>query len=562
MLKPLSRLLLACSFALIFCSASANGDAIRTVALTGESASGVTDGATYKAFSYPLLNEMGQIAFVGSLTGPNVTPANDSGIWVQRHESGPALVARTGEVAPSEPSGAVFSSFSSFTGPYGFLTLNDAGQVSFRGQLTRPGINLLVQDAIWSERSGGSLSLIAQEKNTAPGTSPGTRYSGVSDPVSNSAGEVAYRGNVSGPDSIGGANFGIWLSKPNGQTSLVTGSGESAPDTEPGVEISVVTDVLLNDSGHLVFKGFLSGPFINSGNQQGIWAGKPDTGLRSVARQGEQAQGTNSGVTYSNLSDFSINNASQVVFRASLRGSEIVSSNNGGIWSEGRGTGLELIVREGDNAPGTSASTRFSVLGEPRINGLGQTAFRGVVAGPGVSVDNNDGIWKEQGNLLTLIVREGSNAPGTDAGVNFSFLGTPAFNDSGQVAFLGVLDGADVTSENDRGIWAEDTSGALTLIAREGDLLNVSDAPGQIDLRTIETLEFASRASSEDGRGQGFNNLGQIVFASTFTDGTSGVFVSNLVLNVPEPSSAMLLFAAVMMINQRSRGAFSHLQGI
>ena len=79
----------------------------------------------------------------------------------------------------------------------------------------------------------------------------------------------------------------------------------------------------------------------------------------------------------------------------------------------------------------------------------------------------------------------------------------------------------------------------LTLIAREGDLLDVDDGP-RTDFRKVSFLNFNRPNRLRIARTSGFNDLGQVAFRATFTDGTSGVFVSNLVA-VPEPSSLALL---------------------
>ncbi len=80
----------------------------------------------------------------------------------------------------------------------------------------------------------------------------------------------------------------------------------------------------------------------------------------------------------------------------------------------------------------------------------------------------------------------------------------------------------------------------MTLIAREGDLLDVEDGPGT-DFRTISRLLFFdfSNTGNGDGRASSFNDLGQLVFSASFTDGTQGIFVSDLVA-IPEPTSVVL----------------------
>jgi hypothetical protein len=107
---------------------------------------------------------------------------------------------------------------------------------------------------------------------------------------------------------------------------------------------------------------------------------------------------------------------------------------------------------------------------------------------------------------------------------------------------------------NNIGIWGQDRNGALRLVVRAGDLLDVDEGPG-VDFRRIRTLGFQTGGGS-DGRGRvGFNASGQLAFSATFDDGTSGAFISNL-LAVPEPPSLIgLLYAAAMIPSaRRTRG--------
>ena len=64
-------------------------------------------------------------------------------------------------------------------------------------------------------------------------------------------------------------------------------------------------------------------------------------------------------------------------------------------------------------------------------------------------------------------------------------------------------------------------------------------------MRTILSLAFVTGSGNDDGRPSAFNDRGQLAFAATFTDGTSGVFVSDLVA-IPEPTAALLIVVAVV----------------
>jgi hypothetical protein len=89
-------------------------------------------------------------------------------------------------------------------------------------------------------------------------------------------------------------------------------------------------------------------------------------------------------------------------------------------------------------------------------------------------------------------------------------------------------------------------------------LMDVDSGSG-VDLREIATVGLGgfleASAGAESGWPSAFNDRGQIAFVATFTDGTSGAFVSNLVA-IPEPGGAVLLMAAwvVMMAAHGSKG--------
>jgi hypothetical protein len=56
-------------------------------------------------------------------------------------------------------------------------------------------------------------------------------------------------------------------------------------------------------------------------------------------------------------------------------------------------------------------------------------------------------------------------------------------------------------------------------------------APG--DFRTISELNRTDHNANSNGWPSAFNNLGQIAFWASFTDGSQGIFVSNKVATVP-----------------------------
>ncbi len=481
----------------------ANAQSLNTVVLSGTAAPGTSDD--FSSFDIPNLNSAGRAAFRGVVTGPGVNSVNEQGIWSEGGGS-LALVARTGSGAPGTS-----ADFSFLNSP----VLNGAGQTAFLGTLLLgPGAGSDDNTGIWSE-GGGSLALVAREGSAAPGAS--ADFSFLTSPGFNSAGQTAFFAGLTGAGVVSSNNTGIW-SEGGGPLALVAREGSAAPGTSS--DFSFLESPILNGAGQTAFLGTLTGSGVNANNNRGIWS-EGGGSLDLAVRTGNVAPGTSADFSFLSSPDF--NGAGQVAFWGELTGSGVTSNNNRGIWSEGSGA-LALVARTGDLAPGTSAD--FSLLINPVLNGAGQTAFTGFLSGAGVSSSNDRGIWSEEGGSLDLIARKGSGAPGTSA--DFSFLSSPILNGEGQTAFWANLTGTGVDNSNNFGIWAQDTSGVLTLIARNGDQLDVDDGLGT-DLRTISELGFIAFNGSEDGRASVFNNLGQVVFRASFTDGSSGIFVSDLV---------------------------------
>ncbi len=513
----------------------------RTVALSGRTAPGGGE-ANFSGFSSPAINVAGQTAFDASLVvGGGVNTSNDTGTWSEG--SGTlALVAREGFAAPGT-SGANFSDFAPPSYEFNSLPgINSAGGTVFRRFLQTGGsVNSSNDVGLWSGGSGG-LSLVAREGSLAPGTGGATfgggaaSYPFVEDPVFNDAGQAAFRGLLQTGGSVSSSNnTGIW-SEGSGTLALVARENSTAPGTG-GERFSVLQRPVINGVGETAFLATLqSGGSVGSSNNSGIWS-EASGSLALVAREGTTAPGTGGErfgdfVRYFVPNQVAINDAGQTAFLALLQ--EVDSSSDFGMWSEGSGH-LALVARKGSPAPGTDGAN-FGGLSLPVINGAGRTAFSGILqTGGPVDSSNDSGIWSEGFGTLELVAREGAPAPGIE-GTNFGhfLFSRPVINRAGQTAFLAPL------RSGETGIWAQDTSSVLRRVVCEGDLLEVADD----DFRTISGLGFVIDSGNEDGRRSGFNDLGQVAFHATFTDGSSGVFVTS----VPEPSTLALCCTVLLVL--------------
>ncbi len=492
-------------------------------------------GVRFTSFNAPVINDAGQTAFSGRLTGTGVTNfLNDNGIWSERGGLGLNLLARAGNQAPGT---AAAVNFKSLDAP----VLNGAGQTAFVGDLTGTGVGGNNDYGIWSESSGSGMALLAREGSQAPGVAAGVNFSDLSSLVFtdaglvfNNAGQVAFLGRLAGTGVSSINDYGIWSEGGGSGLALLAREGSQAPGMATNVSFTSLRAPVLNSAGQAAFFGTISGPGVPL-NGRSIWSQGGGAGLALIAKDGDHAPGTSTGVNFSGFGDPVLNNAGQVAFWGGLTGTGVTSSNNSGVWSGGGVSGVTLIARSGDPAPGTGSGVRFSTFDDPVLNGAGQTAFFGDLTGTGVTNGiNSRGIWSEGGGLgLALVARTGDPAPGTTAGVKFNgfyYVGIDGLllNGAGQMAFLGSLSGPGVDFSNNLGVWATDPNGLLQLIARAGDLFDVSNDPLNPDLRTIASLSFVVNSGGQDSRGTSFNDAGQLALLLYFSDGSGGIFVATI----------------------------------
>jgi hypothetical protein len=257
----------------------------------------------------------------------------------------------------------------------------------------------------------------------------------------------------------------------------------------------------------------------------------------------------------------------QIAFAASLQGNAVTPENDTGVWA-GPPEALQLVAREGDQAPGLAPGIVFAglqsgpmgVAARAVLAPQGHVAFSANVRGPGVDYLNRSSIWSTASGELSLVARAGDVPPGGDGEHVYGLFYDPHFNSAGRIAFAATLGTAGDLIDG-WGVWAEDQYGVIRSIAQTGDVIEVG--PG--DFRTIESVAFAGqglRSMSYFPRGSGFNDCGQVAFSASFTDGSHGVFVSDLVA-VPEPASAWLImiWAAISRRRRATAPSFARVRG-
>ncbi len=106
---------------------------LQMIVRRGDAAPGAAVGETFASLaSSGSYTDAGGVAFVGFLTGPNVTTANDAGIWAGRAGT-LQLIAREGDAAPGIPGGTIGSAGGQgIVNGTGTPVMNERGQILFQ----------------------------------------------------------------------------------------------------------------------------------------------------------------------------------------------------------------------------------------------------------------------------------------------------------------------------------------------------------------------------------------------------------------------------------------------
>lgn len=490
-------------------------------------------------------------------------------------------IALSGDFVPGAGSGKQFEDFSA-------PVINSGGDVFVGTTLGGPDIGDLYASTVirWSIEGGVASSLAYG--NAVPDFAEGTTFGSSFGRAINSHSLSSSSTALMGPGITSDIDSAIFTEDIDGSLTLIAQEGNQLPDLPNGVELGSLHGRVpgISDTGHMVFEGYLRGPGINFLNDEAIYSYDPAGGLKVVARQDGSAVGAGSNASYASFGRLFLGDNGTFGFIAELSGSEIDFTNNLALYRD-MGHGLQVVARSGDTAPGFVGDVMLGGQMAPsKPDANGHIAFATLLQGEDISTTEQRVLYRESSHgEFEVIAQSGTQAPDVDAGIEiFAFSGAPKAIGEGHTLFLAELAGASVDSTNDRalyrrllggsteliaveggpapvsadatftnlqagyaandrgqasfighfrygsdmfgsGLFATDVQGALRLIAKVGDTIDVSDVKNQPDMRTIDSFYF--EVGIEDWSGSSLGDNGEIAFTVIFTDGTWGVFVSN-----------------------------------
>jgi len=404
-----------------------------------------------------------------------------------------------------------------FTNDFEPSAINNSGEVAFTADIDSSG------DEGSFIAKGRQVTQIMRAGLSAPGGAtfgPGEMgRMGLNDP-----GDVAvgFLLNPFDPTLPLGDNAGVF--RFSGHAGALTGvelPGAQAPGG--GTFKGTYVNMGINNRGQIVYQGLATGSAVDSAaNYNGMALalyeqGKDGTNHRVVG-PGDPAPG---GHVFDDAWNGSLNNAGDIAFSGHVVGDPCINigvpfaCGDSLYLRHGTSGAIQSIAHQGDPAPGGST---FTVAFGGLVNSRDQVAFVGGLTSPA----NTYGVFRYADGKVSYIARPGDPMPGGGAFQSASDnAGTFGLNNRGDVSFAATLN-TDTTGDglNDTAVYV-DANGALRLVARSGTVI-----PGVGTISRLGQFFNPSSLGPLYGTGGMINNVGQVLFNATLTDGKGVLLVA------------------------------------
>ena len=191
-------------------------------------------------------------------------------------------------------------------------------------------------------------AIVHHTGDTAPGFS--ASFTGFEAPKMNDAGDVLYIGRL---DDI----RGLFVYS-GGESTALTAEGDPAINSG-GASIAAASinreSALISAAGDVAFLATVEGPNVDATNDQILYYFPlgDRTNIEIIARKGEPAPGLEDGVVFAELGEaiqpMAMNAAGNVLFTAELAGPGVTLANDNSLWRYEAATGeLHKVIRDGD----------------------------------------------------------------------------------------------------------------------------------------------------------------------------------------------------------------------
>lgn len=497
---------------------------LRELAAVGAQAPGCAPGTTVQTIGdAPRLDAAGNVSWAVTLRDPDGGFAQALYRWM----GGPAeLIFRSGD--PSPGSGHAFQLFPGLPQTPRIA----GGRLSFAASIDNP--DAAGRDGAWSDRFGGFERLLLTGEHL-PGTPAGAAVAGFGFLLRGDT--VLLRASYSEGSNLPLANRGLWRNR-TGDWERIIARGMAAPglsgavfDADPTGAYGPFFAFAADGGGAVVAQAWVRGRGIDGSNDEALWV-ESGGGLQMLVREGARAGGGKGKTTFGphasaavfggdgeNL-PLAVSDLGSVLFGAMLRSGK---SRWTSVWTD-RSGGLELLARggppisgygEGDPAPGFAGGVTFAFFTQGAIHRDGTVAIQGLADEHGSFFSLTEALWWDEPGTLALVAAEGRPAAGLAGASYGGELTLEGLSEGGALYFSATLSGAGVTGANDRAVFRALPGGAVAVVLREGDSVQVVNLAGATSQRTVNSFVF----------GPGIETAGRAALYATFTDGGAGVYL-------------------------------------
>jgi hypothetical protein len=391
-------------------------------------------------FRFPLINNKGEIVFLGLFVKGDAQSSSGQSIFV-RQPNASWKITREGEKASNHPQ-PIYG--------FGMPTFNDNGDLTFFSSFGVPVakpvttandpndpasyVGKSTSGALYLKNAQGLKALVklGDEVPKMP-----SHFSGFSNASTNSKGVSAFVGMYSDPDGKG-----IFMVE-NGELRLVVRSGQKVGVTGGEETFSEhYYPTAVNDLNEIAFMARI-------GEKSGIFVSRPK-GLELIAYVGRPSpiKGTNY-LGFGNRTP-AINNKGDVAFSGFYDG----PTAGRALFFKPVNGAMQIIAKKGDPAPGGG---KFEDFLSPAVNARGDIAFIGLMGG------RSRGMFIKTAKGIEPIAMVDQKIPGAkDENEMFNQFTQPGINDKGEVVFYGQIR-ANVA------IFHRDEKGVLHTLIRRGD---------------------------------------------------------------------------------------------
>lgn len=484
---------------------------IEVVNNTGDSLGGEV-AFTAEAFSVPTMNDFGEIAFAANFEElDNGTATRFEGVGLFDGNV-TRLLATANSIAPKPGDDGAFEHFYK-------PEISELGIAFFRGKM---------QGSEWAENTKGTWLgwNVTKDGQTQPKLDMLNRVwdRASIDFEGNRATEGGYFHQIGHPQVVEPRAFafvaeleddayenvsGVWFQGANAsgeweipRPDLIALQGSPLPGHTNILGI-IESYTPIDEETGLLLARLQNSTTINESNDLALYLTQSNGDAIKIVQSGDIDPA--SGSPFASFASPHFIDDGRVVFWAALNNAD----QDEGIYQYESGGIASLLSSSQTQTIGSESIDIHSILG-PKANASGSLSVW-------VEQDNGEHalLLCDQAGNWSILARTGMQAPGGNLGALFHSFNLPRINANGQVCFIATLTGEDdaISDTSDSGIWATDTNGTLTLVGREGDLINA----GGNKLRTLSSFSIGS-----------FTESGKLSLLLHFTNHSSAIATASV----------------------------------